>query len=185
MAFPSVETLTTIVDPIAASHHMDVEEIKINRAGSKTVVAVALDSDNRPDLDTLEVVSGEISEAFDGAEESGVIAFGGQGYTLEVSTPGVDHPLTLPRHWRRNRGRLVTWDDGGTKRTGRIGALNDAETEVVLISREGKNMCVDVRKVAEIGQAVVEIEFATVPADEKAVADEDFNIAAERREEHK
>ena len=83
---------------------MDVEEIKINRAGSKTVVAVALDSDNRPDLDTLEVVSGEISEAFDGAEETGVIAFGGQGYTLEVSTPGVDHPLTLPRHWRRNRG---------------------------------------------------------------------------------
>ena len=164
---------------------MDVEEIKINRAGSKTVVAVALDSDNRPDLDTLEVVSGEISEAFDGAEESGVIAFGGQGYTLEVSTPGVDHPLTLPRHWRRNRGRLVTWDDGGTKRTGRIGALNDAETEVVLISREGKNMCVDVRKVAEIGQAVVEIEFATVPADEKAVADEDFKTAAERREEHK
>ena len=147
---------------------MDVEEIKINRAGSKTVVAVALDSDNRPDLDTLEV-----------------IAFGGQGYTLEVSTPGVDHPLTLPRHWRRNRGRLVTWDDSGTKRTSRIGALNDAETEVVLISREGKNMCVDVRKVAEIGQAVVEIEFATVPADEKAVADEDFNTAAERREEHK
>ena len=155
---------------------MDVEEIKINRAGSKTVVAVALDSDNRPDLDTLEVVSGEISEAF---------AFGGQGYTLEVSTPGVDHPLTLPRHWRRNRGRLVTWDDSGTKRTSRIGALNDAETEVVLISREGKNMCVDVRKVAEIGQAVVEIEFATVPADEKAVGDEDFNTAAERREEHK
>ena len=164
---------------------MDVEEIKINRAGSKTVVAVALDSDNRPDLDTLEVVSGEISEAFDGAEEAGVIAFGGQGYTLEVSTPGVDHPLTLPRHWRRNRGRLVTWDDSGTKRTSRIGALNDAETEVVLISREGKNMCVDVRKVAEIGQAVVEIEFATVPADEKAVADEDCNTAAERREEHK
>ena len=58
---------------------MDVEEIKINRAGSKTVVAVARDSDNRPDLDTLEVVSGEISEAFDGAEEAGVIAFGGQG----------------------------------------------------------------------------------------------------------
>jgi hypothetical protein len=46
-------------------------------------------------------------------------------------------------------------------------------------------MCVDVRKVAEIGQAVVEIEFATVPADEKAVADEGFNTAAERREEHK
>ena len=26
---------------------------------------------------------------------------------LEVSSPGVDRPLTLPRHWRRNVGRLV------------------------------------------------------------------------------
>lgn len=185
MAFPTADTLTALVEPAAAAQGMDIEALKINRAGKKTVVAIAVDADGRPDLDALEELSKEISEIFDEAEKAGTVAFGGEGYTLEVSTPGVDHPLEKPRHWRRNRGRLCTWkteDDAGK---GRIGALNEDETAVALISREGKNLVVKPVELAQIAQAMVEIEFAAVPAEEQAVAEEDFNTAVHRREEHK
>ena len=59
----------------------------------------------------------------------------GPGYTLEVSTPGLDMPLSAPRHWRRNRHRLVAvqLDGQGTPEIWRIGALADDETAVILV----------------------------------------------------
>ena len=51
---------------------------------------------------------------------------GEQPYTLEVTSPGTDRPLTQPRHWRRNQGRLVkaTLADRRTV-TGRITDSDD------------------------------------------------------------
>lgn len=112
MAFPSIEVLTELITPIAAAHNMDLEHIRVNRAGKKTLVAISLDSDNRPDLDQLEVVSTAISELFDAQEASGALSFG-PGYTLEVGTPGIDVPLTTARQWRRNRHRLVVLEVEG------------------------------------------------------------------------
>ena len=45
---------------------------------------------------------------------------------LEVSSPGVDRPLTEPRHWRRNTGRLVEVTRDGTPMTARIISADDA-----------------------------------------------------------
>jgi ribosome maturation factor RimP len=49
---------------------------------------------------------------------------------LEVTSPGVDRPLTEPRHWRRNTGRLVTvpiGPAGSTEQvTARVVAVDDA-----------------------------------------------------------
>ena len=107
MAFPTSEILFPLVQPVADQYGMDIEYIKISRAGKKSVVAIAVDADNRPDSDVLEAITQEISELFDEQETAGVLNFG-PGYTLEVSTPGVSTPLTKPRHWRRNRGRQET-----------------------------------------------------------------------------
>ena len=51
-------------------------------------------------------MSRAVSAALDAAEEAGDAVVPGE-YVLEVSSPGVDRPLTEPRHWRRNVGRLV------------------------------------------------------------------------------
>lgn len=166
MAFPERAELEEIVGPVADRHGLDLEEIKTVKAGKKSQVTIALSADERPTLDELEVVSNEVSELFDAAEADGTLNFGA-GYTLEVTTPGVDMPLSQPRHWRRNQGRLVavTFADGREGNGGlhRIGSLNDDETHVVLVSHNSKGgkhtPVATVVALEEIANAVVEIEF--------------------------
>ncbi|MCT1462600.1 ribosome maturation factor RimP [Corynebacterium sanguinis] len=175
MAFPGVDELTRMIEPIAAAYGMDVEKVRTVAAGKKSQVVIALDSDAHPTLDELEVVSNELSELFDARENAGDINFGA-GYTLEVTTPGVDLPLTEPRHWRRNRGRLVAVGEEKF----RIGALDAAEENVVLIPTAQKQPRPEVRPVSGLAPAVVEIEFNTPPAAQNELAELSFDQAAER-----
>ncbi len=152
---------------------MDIEDIRTVKAGKKSQVVVSLDSDARPTLDELEAASNEISELFDAHEAAGEINFGA-GYTLEVTTPGVDLPLTQPRHWRRNRGRKVLVGESAY----RIGALDEDERTVVLIASGGKEPTVELRAVSDLAGAVVEVEFSNPPAGETELAGKSFDEAA-------
>lgn len=183
MAFPTVEEITAMIAPLAQRKGMDVELVNIARAGKKSVVKIALDSETRPTLDELEVVSNEIGEIFDQAEEKDEANFGA-GYSLEVTTPGVDHPLSLPRHWRRNRGRLVSIsDEHGQKTLWRIGPLDDAETSVAVIPHDPKAKKPGEPRVISVSdspRAVVEIEFSKPPAAELAAAEQSFEELTQR-----
>lgn len=165
MAFPSKEHLLDVSNPIVAQCGLVVEEIKITRAGAKSAVKIAVDSADptaqRPDLDVLEEVSKALSEAFDSAEAKGAVNFG-PGYTLEVSTPGVDFPLTEARHWQRNVGRLATLPNGQTWRIAQVG-----EGCVALLGTKKKATTITVRELGEVAGAVVEVEFAQPPARER------------------
>ena len=178
MAFPSVENLTRLIEPVAAAYGMDVEGVRAVPAGKKSQVVVALASDTRPSLDELEQVSNELSALFDAQEDAGEMNFGA-GYTLEVTTPGVDLPLTAPRHWRRNRGRAVVLGE----QKYRIGALDPAEEGVILIPSGAKNPRPEVHAVSSVGRAVVDIEFSTPSAAEMELADLTFDEAAQRAAE--
>ena len=92
----------------------------------------------------MAVVSRAISDALDAAEESDGEVLAGE-YQLEVSSPGVDRPLTEPRHWRRNVGRLVAVD-------GIIGRLTAADDEGVVL--DGREI-----GYADLGAGKVQIEF--------------------------
>lgn len=173
MAFPSTEELTRLIAPVAEKHGMDLEDLRTVKAGKKSQVVVALDSDSRPTLDELEAVSQELSSLFDDLENAGEINFGA-GYTLEVTTPGVDLPLTEVRHWRRNRGRLVEVEG----RAYRIGALSDDENEIVLVEGGAKTPKVFVRPVSEMPKSVVEVEFNAAPAAEVELAELSFEEAS-------
>ncbi len=163
-----------MITPVAAAHGMDVENVRTVAAGKKSQVVVALDSDSHPTLDELEAVSNELSELFDAREDAGEVNFGA-GYTLEVTTPGVDLPLTLPRHWRRNRGRIVTV--GGS--TFRVGALDGGEDNVILVDAGTKKPRTRVHAISGLSGAVVEIEFNTPPAAEMELAELSFDQASE------
>lgn len=159
---------------------MDVERVRTVAAGKKSQVVVALDSDSHPTSDDLEQVSKELGEFFDAREEAGELNFGA-GYTLEVTTPGVDLPLTEPRHWRRNHGRRVALPGGeGEGGVYRIGALNDAEDTVVLVDAGARQPGVHLRAVSGLQGAVVEIEFNTPPAAEMELVNLTFDKACER-----
>ncbi|ART21059.1 ribosome maturation factor RimP [Corynebacterium striatum] len=177
MAFPDAAQLTELLQPLLEPRGLDVEDVKTTKAGKKSQVIIRIDGDQRPSSDVLEEVSNQISEFFDAKEESGELNFGA-GYTLEVSTPGVDLPLTAPRHWRRNRGRLVAFElTPGKSEVARIGALSDDASSVALITTVKKDVHFRIERLENIARAVVEIEFAKPSAAEQAAAQQTFEYA--------
>lgn len=143
------ELVEELVTPIVASHDADVESVSLRRAGRRTVVVIAVDADGGIKLDDIAEYSREISEALDA---SGVM--GEAPYTLEVTSPGVHRPLTLPRHWRRARGRLVRvrLTDGQTFE-GRIVDSGDSNATIE-VGDEQRTVTF-----ADVDKAVVQVEF--------------------------
>ena len=142
------QRIADLVDPIVSARGADVEFVDLRRAGKRTVVVVAVDTDGGVSLDDIAEYSRDISEALDASD-----VMGEAPYTLEVTSPGVHRPLTLPRHWRRNRGRLVkiTTADGVVE--GRIVDSDDSGASI--------DVAGDVRSMdyAQITKAVVQVEF--------------------------
>ncbi|KQT91112.1 ribosome maturation factor RimP [Marmoricola sp. Leaf446] len=81
---------------------LDLEAVDVSAAGKRRVLRVAVDKDGGVTMDEIAEATREVSRVLDERD-----LMGERAYTLEVSSRGVDRPLTLPRHWRRNVGRLV------------------------------------------------------------------------------
>jgi ribosome maturation factor RimP len=130
--------LLDVLGPVVSSAGYDLDDIAVSTVGRRTVVRVSVDADGGIDLDGVAEVSRVVSAALDGegavgdAGDTGV-ADGGSGaafsgpYVLEVSSPGVDRPLTEHRHWRRAVGRLVQVPVDGVQTTGRVQHASDEE----------------------------------------------------------
>ncbi len=114
-----------LLEPVVSGAGYDLEDLTVSAAGKRSVVRLLVDKDGGITLDDVADVSRLVSEALDVADEQDPTLLG-TSYVLEVSSPGVDRPLTEPRHWRRNVGRLVTASlrDGSTAE-GRITAADD------------------------------------------------------------
>jgi ribosome maturation factor RimP len=141
-----------VIGPVVSGAGYDLEELTVSRAGRRHVLRVVVDGDNGVNLDAVADLSRAISAALDAAEEGGP-ALSSAEYVLEVSSPGVDRPLMLPRHWRRNIGRLVAVRAGERQVTGRIIAVDD---EVVALEIDGK---LTEYAFAELGHGRVQVEF--------------------------
>lgn len=143
------DQIAHLVAPIVAAHDADVEFVTVRKAGRRSVVVIAVDADGGISLDAIASFSPEISLALDEADVMGEVP-----YTLEITSPGVSRPLSLPRHWRRAKNRLVkVHQTGGTELTGRI--VRSDEEQVVL-SVDGREI---ILPFAEIDKAVVQVEF--------------------------
>ena len=152
-----------VIEPVVVAAGFDLEDVNLSRAGRRHVVRVLVDADGGISLDDVAVVSREISQALDTADETQGEVLAGE-YQLEVGSPGVDRPLTLPRHWRRNVSRLVTVTVAGRSLTGRVTAADD--TGVVLdVDAEAHRL-----PYAELGPGKVQIEFKRL--DEAVFPDE-------------
>jgi ribosome maturation factor RimP len=116
--------IAALVEPVVVKAGYDLEDLTVTQAGRRSLVRVVVDADGGISLDDIAEVSRAVSAVLDDADSSGGIV-GRSPYTLEVTSPGVDRPLTHPRHWRRNVGRLVTVQSGEETVTGRISAAGD------------------------------------------------------------
>jgi ribosome maturation factor RimP len=94
--------VSRVLEPVIQAAGLDLESVRVAAAGRRRLLRIVVDADGGPGLDDIAVLSRSLSAELD---DSGVM--GETAYTLEVSSPGVDRPLTAERHWRRARGRLV------------------------------------------------------------------------------
>ena len=149
MATASPERVRAVVAPVVASIGLDLEDVSLRAAGRRRLLRVSVDRDGGVTLDDVALVSQRLSQALDDTD-----VMGGEPYVLEVGSPGVDRPLTEPRHWRRASGRLVEamLDDGSTL-TGRVAAV---EHDEVVLDLGGHDRRVPITTVR---QARVQVEF--------------------------
>jgi len=149
-----------LTDPVAAVG-LDVEAIEVTQAGKRRLLRVAVDKDGGVTMDDIADATREVSRILDDSD-----VMGRQPYTLEVTSPGTDRPLVLPRHWRRNRDRLVkaTLVDGSAV-TGRVTASDE---ERALLDVDGAEREV---RFDDVTRAKVQIEFNRRPDPDDLVDD--------------
>ncbi|NDU72566.1 ribosome maturation factor RimP [Actinomadura sp. DSM 109109] len=131
----AAEALARLLAPAVAEAGYDLEEVDVRPAGRRRLVRVVVDADGGISLDDIARLSETTSELLDGSD-----VMGSSPYVLEVTSPGVDRPLTEPRHWRRAVGRLVVAPlTGGGQIEGRVVAADDESVEIdVVQKRRGK-----------------------------------------------
>jgi ribosome maturation factor RimP len=156
MSTTQSERLRALLQPLVVKAGLDLEEIKVTAAGSRRQLLVVVDAEEGVDLDAMAEVSREVSQALDASD-----VMGETPYQLEVSSPGTDRPLTEPRHFRRNTGRLVKLQ---LKERGeliaRIMAVDDSGLDLEVPGVKGRRPRPARADFAEIDRARVEIEFS-------------------------
>ena len=147
------DQIAQLVTPAVEAQVFFLEEVLLVSPGKHRIVTCIVDGQSSLNMDQVTAVSRAISELLDEA------AFMGEApFTLEVTSPGVDRPLTKPRHFAKNVDRLlkVVRNDGEVV-TGRISG--NTETELTLSVAEKKEVKEVVIALADIKRATVEIEF--------------------------
>ncbi len=150
-----------VIRPVVAAAGMDLESVRVTAAGRRRLLRVVVDSDRGVSLDDAAVVSRRLSAALDA-----VAVMGDFPYTLEVSSPGVDRPLTDSRHWRRAVGRLV-----------RVPVADSGAVAGRILSADGDGVTLDVegarRRFAygALGAGAVQVEFGHPQAELGATGD--------------
>jgi ribosome maturation factor RimP len=151
MAASDAQLKSGLSEPLAALG-VDVEAVEVQKAGRRHVVRIVVDRDGGVDLDLVAAVSQRASEVLDQAPLADLLP---GPFVLEVTSPGVDRPLTEPRHWRRALTRLVavTRTDGSTL-TGRITSVPDGGAVVVTTDHGDVTIAL-----SDVQLAVVQVEF--------------------------
>jgi ribosome maturation factor RimP len=156
---PDSDRLARLLEPVVHAMNMDLEAVRVSSAGRRRVLRVVVDADGGVGLDEIALASRELSIKLDSSA-----AMGDLPYTLEVSSPGVDRPLTQPRHWRRAAGRLVvaplkadaTGQQGGNGAATAEGRITGWSEHGVILERDGVTR---EYQYAELGPGRVQVEF--------------------------
>ncbi|MEY4313724.1 MAG: hypothetical protein RIS93_304 [Actinomycetota bacterium] len=139
------EDISTAVTPALSALGFYLEDVIITSAGRRSMLTIIVDGDTHLSLDQVTSATKAIGEIVEGLQSLGDTPF-----TLEVTSPGLDRPLTKPRHWRKNIDRLVkiVLLDGSVV-NGRIKSATETDVQVDDVSIE----------FSAIKRATLEVEF--------------------------
>ncbi|HEX6755087.1 MAG TPA: ribosome maturation factor RimP [Mycobacteriales bacterium] len=145
------DRLANLIEPAVRAAGYDLEDLSVNPAGRRRVVTVVVDADGGVSLDDVADVSRAVSGVLDEHDD----LLGSAPYVLEVTSPGVDRPLTEPRHWRRAAGRLVRVPVGGRTLEARVVGADDAGVELEAGGSRHRY------RYDEVGRGRVQVEFGS------------------------
>ena len=142
------EEISAAITPALSDLGFYLEDITITSAGRRSMLTVIVDGDTHLSLDQVTVATKAISEIVENIQSLGQTPF-----TLEVTSPGLDRPLTKPRHWRKNLDRLV-----------KVILLDGKEVKGRVKDVSESNATVDEQVInfTDIKRATLEIEFKQV-----------------------
>jgi ribosome maturation factor RimP len=150
------------IRPVVTASGLDLESVRVSAAGRRRLLRVIVDSDRGVSLDDAAAVSRELSAALD---KVGVM--GDYPYTLEVSSPGVDRPLTEPRHWRRASGRLVKVKVADSDVL--VGRVMSADSDAVILDVDGTRSRFPY---AVLGAGSIQVEFGRLQPEQQEEPEE-------------
>jgi ribosome maturation factor RimP len=159
------------VEPLVIQAGYDLEDLVVTSAGRRRLVRIVVDRDGGVTLDDTAALSRTVSLALDDQSD----LFGDAPFVLEVTSPGVDRPLTAERHWRRNLGRLVKVERSEPGTPPVVGRIIAVEPSRVTVETEDGALEL---ALSEVTRAVVQVELnrradgAADRADEVEVADD-------------
>lgn len=141
--------LAGLVQPVVAAAGMDLESVRVSMVGKRRLLRIVVDGDGGVTSEDTTSVCRDVSTLLDAASAMGEVP-----YTLEVSSPGVERPLTEPRHWRRAGRRLVRVKVAGEGII--VGRVLDAGDDGVTLDTDGVR-----RELAygELGAGAIQVEF--------------------------
>jgi ribosome maturation factor RimP len=139
------EQVLAVITPAIESLGFYIEDITITSAGKRSMLTVIIDGDTHLSLDQVTVATKAISEIVENLP-----TLGNNPFTLEVTSPGLDRPLTKPRHWRKNQDRLIkiVLTDGKEVK----GRIKESDETSVTVDDQTINF-------ADIKRATLEVEF--------------------------
>ncbi|OIV35381.1 ribosome maturation factor RimP [Mangrovactinospora gilvigrisea] len=173
MSTPQNDRLRELLSPPVEAAGAELEDVTLTPAGKRRVLRVVVDADGGVDLDRVADISHAVSELLDGSD-----VLGERPYTLEVTTPGTDRPLTALRHWQRAEGRLVDLKlTDGTSLTARVASSDEegADVSVEAPAVKGRRPRPVPRRIAfaEVASARVQVEFSKPKPAEGMDTDQD------------
>jgi ribosome maturation factor RimP len=176
IGLPSQTQVIELLDDEFTRAGFEIEDVLIDGRAKPPRITVIADGDSALDLDTVAALSRSASILLDAVDSID------GGYVLEVSSPGVDRPLTSEKHFRRARGRKVevTMTDG-MQLTGRVGEVRDGALSLVVRDDRARDWTVQPVSLDEIVNAVVQVEFSNPPQRELELATADRNAGAKGR----
>lgn len=173
---PSQTQVIELLDGEFARAGYEIEDVVIDARARPPRITVIADGDTALDLDTIAELSRSASSLLDEVK-----SIAGR-YVLEVSSPGVDRPLTSEKHFRRARGRMVELAlKDGTQVTGRVGQVCDNTLKLVVRDDRARDWTVRPVPIGEIMKAVVQVEFSPPSSRELELAAVDRSAQAEGR----
>jgi ribosome maturation factor RimP len=162
----TAEDIRPVLDDALTAAGLVIEDLTVTPAGRRRVVRIAVDraledadevsSPTDPlTLDEVADATRVVSDVLDGSD-----VMGEQPYTLEVTSPGIGRPLTEPRHFQRNVGRLVSLQGEAVRATGRITRAGRTDVTIEVPGAKGTPARTETIPYAGLDRAAVEVEFA-------------------------